>query len=117
MKILSASNDRTSLLLEPREQRCLINALGEVCHTFEIPDFSTAIGIEHHAAERLLSTVNEAYNESQPIRVELTRSELMAIRNALRITMREINDWEFNTRVGVTRKEWQDVLHEIGQVV
>ncbi|HEY8695181.1 MAG TPA: hypothetical protein VIR57_20825 [Chloroflexota bacterium] len=45
--------------LSQQELVIIVNALNEVCNGFEITEFSTRIGADRQAAERLLAAVRD----------------------------------------------------------
>jgi hypothetical protein len=46
---------KATIELSPGELVIIVNALNEVCNGLDLPDFSTRIGADRQAAERLLA--------------------------------------------------------------
>ncbi len=117
MRILSTSRRAASIALTPREQRCFINALGEARDTHQFPalDFPARIGIAREAAGRLLQAIQEARARDRMLQTTLTWQELGALRGAMQVVSDEIEDWEFGTRLGVSRDEWSEVMRSLDE--
>ena len=115
MKLLSMNNSGVLLLLEPSEQLCFNNVLNEVCHAFQVRDFPGTIGISREAAELLLGKLYKLYSEHVSVQLELSRTEVSTIRNALATTLNELGDWEFPIRVGVPFAQAQTILGLVNQ--
>ena len=117
MRVLSNSWDSAWVTVTPHEQRCFINALGEICHTFEMHDFEASLGASRESTQRLLQVIDGSYDEKHSVRMLLNRAELRVMSNAMRITLQEIDDWEFHTRLGVSRGEWQEILTQVDGIL
>jgi hypothetical protein len=118
MHILSTSRRAASVALTPHEQRCFINALGEIRDTYQFPalDFPARIGIAREAAGRLLQAIHAACPRDRMLQMTLTWQELGALRGAMQVVSDEIEDWEFGTRLGVARDEWSEVMRSLDEV-
>jgi hypothetical protein len=117
MRLLSATRGTFRLILDPREQICLINALSELCDTpLEVPNFPTTVGVSRHAAEQLLEAIHTAYDRSRPVEVDLAAKDLRALHNAMQIVLDQIEDWEFGIRLGVSRDECSEVMRSLDEV-
>jgi hypothetical protein len=79
------------------EWRLFGSALGEVLHGFNVTDFEHVIGLDKVTVQKLLTRV-QAVNDADEI--ALGTAEIIAVRNALRETVRELGVEEFHTRTG-----------------
>jgi hypothetical protein len=111
----SNSGASTSVLLTPHEQTCLINALSEICHTFELPDFVATVGATRETTEQLLDRIYKARGGDHSVQVRLTKTELRIIRSALSETLGRVDEREFHARVGTSRQECENILRAIDQ--
>lgn len=82
------------------KDRPIINILGEVCWGFNIEDFEKKIGVKKEIAELLLERLLKS-EKSGIIEISLNKSEVKTIKNALNEVKREIEEWEFSTRIGL----------------
>lgn len=86
------------------ENRPIINLLGEVCWGFHVDNFEKKIGVKKTIAEGLLNRLLED-EKSGILEAQVSGSELRIIRNALSEVEKEIEEWEFETRIGATLEE------------
>ena len=122
------------------------NALNEVCHGFVVEPFQKRLGVNRQTARALLDALGEIYDRTPsadsssdaweslegesgiaPLRARWDRdkgvalalgsSELSAIRNALLEVCAELEDWEFQTRMGCDRKFIRELLEVVGQAL
>ena len=79
------------------EWRLFGNALNEVLHGFDVPDFERVIGSDKVTLQKLLTRLH-AMNDADEITLGTT--ETIAVRNALRETVGELGVEEFHSRTG-----------------
>lgn len=112
-----STNSKTVLLsLEPREQVCFSNVLNEVCNGFLISNFSKRIGISRREVNSLREIVKKSSSPANT-RLELTRNQLLAIRNSITESMKELGIEEFHTRVGISLRDGEHIGQEIDRVL
>lgn len=88
--------------------RFVINLLGEICWGFHLDDFESKIGAKKEIVEALLEKLIK--EEKQGIvEIELDDSEVRIIRNAFDEVKKEIEDWEFSTRIGVSLERVSEI--------
>lgn len=101
------------------------NALNEVCNGFRVYDFDKKIGATISYTCQLLEKINRIYNglckqEDSEEYLELesiTIKDLIVSKNALYQVFNEIDDWEFSTRMGVTREEAMQFIEKITKII
>jgi hypothetical protein len=84
--------------------RAIINLLGEVCWGFKVDNFENTIGAKQEIVESLLERLLKE-EKLGIIETFLNESELAIIRRALHAVEKEIEEWEFQTRIGVSLEE------------
>lgn len=84
--------------------RPIINILGEICWGFEIIDFEKKIGEKKEFVENFLKRLIKEEKDGI-IDVSLSASEIEVIRNSLKEVEKEIEKWEFQTRIGFSLEE------------
>lgn len=94
--------------INPEKDRPIINILGEICWGFNIDDFEKKIGVKKQAAELLLERLLKD-EKSENIEILLNDSEVGIIRNALNEVKGEIEEWEFNTRIGLPLDKVEEI--------
>jgi len=57
MEVLRQERDAAEIRLTVAELAIVNNALNEICHGIELPEFDSRIGAERAAAERLLAGI------------------------------------------------------------
>ena len=132
MEILQFDSERIRLSLSRGELVFVNNILNEVCNGFRVADFVAQVGISQQDVRELLAKVHDVAErapdngagqaEGRQYRqniasLDLGRGELMAIRNALRESLRELGIQEFDTRVGLSFEEGQAKLRELDSLV
>src|SRR3989304_570731 len=92
--------------------RFIINILGEICWGFKIDNFEKKIGTKKEIVERLLERLLREEKEGI-IETQLNDSEIAIIKRALNEVEKEIEEWEFQTRIGVTLQEAKTIKEKI----
>ncbi len=86
------------------ENRPIINILGEICWGFHVNDFEKKIGVKKNVVENLLNRFLQV-EKSEITETQISDAEFQIIKNALSEVENEIEEWEFETRIGVTLEE------------
>jgi hypothetical protein len=86
------------------KNRAIINLLGEICWGFEIDNFEDNIGAKEEIVEALLERLL-GKERLGVIETSLNESEVAIIKSALCIVEKEIEEWEFQTRIGILLEE------------
>lgn len=86
------------------KERIIINILGEVCWGFDLNHFEKKIGVKREIVEillkRLLKEEQKGVSE-----IYLNYLEVDIIKKALQEVEKQIEEWEFQTRLGVSLDE------------
>lgn len=95
----------------------IINILNEVCHGIKINDFETEIGFNYNEIFSLLAKleayeVGEDMSEIQII-LELNNIETEILKACFNESLKQIEQWEFSTRIGVSISEAQKIKEKL----
>jgi hypothetical protein len=82
----------------------ILNILNEVCHGIHISNFENSIGEKKETAIDLMNKISKEEEQNNPI-LFLTDSELNILHNCFEKAFKEIDDWEFQTRIGISTLE------------
>src|ERR1700722_19494130 len=86
-----------------------LNILNEVCNGININNFEKCIGTKR---EIIIDLFNKtSYLEKDGELLELSALEFKALNNCFHAVVKEIEDWEFQTRIGITPRE-ADEIHK-----
>ena len=89
----------------------LLNILNEVCHGIHIENFEKIIGAKKENAVILMDRIsNEEKVETILI---LNKSELDILKNSSLEVFKQIDEWEFQTRIGISRNEVIKIIEKI----
>ena len=92
----------------------LLNILNEVCHGFYIPNFENTIGAPRKTVVDFMDKL--AKNESKEnIIIDLNDFELFFLQKSFIEVFKEIEEWEFQTRIGITIEEAKVIENKIAQ--
>lgn len=90
------------------KDRPIINLLGEICWGFRVDNFEEKIGARKEIAETLLRRLLDE-EKQRKLETTLNTSEVEIIKNALFQVEKEIEEWEFETRMGTTLEEVKEI--------
>jgi len=82
------------------EDRPIINILGEICWAFQIDNFGKKIGAKKEIVKTLLERLLKEEKDGI-VETYLDDSEVEIIKKSLNEVAKEIEEWEFQTRIGV----------------
>jgi len=71
---------------------------------FYVDDFESKIGVNKNVAEELLKKLIKE-EKAGILEMQISDSELEILKKALSEVAKEIDKWEFETRIGATLKE------------
>jgi hypothetical protein len=103
-----------SIILDGDETWPLINVLNEVCHGFYIDKFQEKIGSGKESVVQLLDKVSDKETESNPV-FKLNIKEIKIIFNSFEEVFKAIDEWEFQTRIGVNTAEARKIQEKFIQ--
>lgn len=113
MEIETSRPDKLTLRLSGSDIRHWNNALNEVCNGFAVANLEAALGISQQHVDDLLRRVHHA-EPQQPL--ELVPEELLALRNALTMTLAELDAREFQTRMGVSVEDAREMRNALDAI-
>ena len=97
-----------------QNDRPIINLLGEICWGFEVDGFERKIGVKKKVVEALLERLLKE-EKAGAIEIYLSDSEVSIVKRALNEVEKEIEEWEFQMRIGISRKEVIKILERINR--
>ncbi|HLY68704.1 MAG TPA: hypothetical protein VKR53_03175 [Puia sp.] len=97
-------NNYKTFNLNPDEIWPLLNILNEICHGIKINNFEKTIGAKKDSVVKLLDKITEIENE-QCCFLKLNDFELKILENSFSEVFKQIDLWEFQTRIGVSLDE------------
>ncbi|CCB90252.1 hypothetical protein [Simkania negevensis] len=92
----------------------IVNVLNEVCHGINIENISATIGADYNSIYALMKKI-VAYESSEalsniPISINLDDNELKILKNCFNEVQKQIQEWEFSTRIGVSAHDVEKIL-------
>jgi hypothetical protein len=122
MNISSKDKNQFDLILTLDELRFIHQAFNEVCHGFRIENFDGKIGKMDIAKSEMdkLGQIYERANgqsENLPVSILLNLDQIALFRNILHEVLKEIEDWEFHTRTGETRKRAEELQAQLQKLL
>ena len=115
MRITNTGDIDFQLEASWEEVRILHQVLNEVCNGLRIENFEKTIG-DMDAAKIEMSNLRALYadsnarKDSRRISIHMTPSLIEICRNALARVQMEIDDWDFETRLGASKQQVQSML-------
>jgi hypothetical protein len=97
-----------------RDRGLLQSVLNEVLNGFALDNFDVVIGMKRSELGQLLAYLNELPGDAE---VDLNLTQVVALRNALRETLRELGIEEFSTRTGYDFQVGEVVLEKLNQFI
>ncbi len=91
----------------------LLNVVGEICYGLDV-DFETVIGVKSEAVIDLMKKISKEKKIPEVILI-LSDSELDILKRSIDEVIRQIEEWEFQTRVGVSINEVMGIKKKIGK--
>lgn len=82
----------------------LLNVLNEVCHGIYIDNFEKSIGEKKEVVVDLINRISTEEKEEESILI-LKDFELEILKNSFLEIFRQIDEWEFQTRIGISIQE------------
>lgn len=82
----------------------LLNVLNEICNGLHINDFENSIGVEREIVVNLMDKISQEESKQEAI-LALNDFELTILNKSFKEVFAQIEEWEFQTRVGVSIEE------------
>jgi hypothetical protein len=90
------------------------SVLVEVLHGFRIPNFEKVLGADKQTFTRLFGDVRGVSPDHD---LMLDEIDVLRIRNAIRETLRELGEEEFQTRTGYDFEEGEQTLERLDKLL
>ena len=81
----------------------LLNILNEICHGISVKNFEQTIGVNKNVVIFLMDRISQHKNKTSYL--TLNEKELNIIENCFNEVFRQIEEWEFQTRIGISVQE------------
>ncbi len=98
--------------LESSETWPLLNILNEVCYGIRVNNFENTIGVQKAKVVDLMDRISK--NETNDgIIIDLNDSEVNILKRSFEEVFRQIDEWEFQTRIGISIPEAIKIIEKI----
>ena len=104
-------NKKTIKLLQ-NEFLPLVNILNEVCHGLYVQNFENTIGAQQKTVVALMDKILDEKREKE-ITLALDHYELNFLQKSFEEVFRQIEEWEFQTRIGITIEEANAIKNKL----
>ena len=101
-------------ILDSTKWHLLQSALNEILNGFALDDFDSAIG---RGKEDLHILLKYLRGLPRGVTIELGLTHTIALRNALKETLRELGAEEFHSRTGYNSEDAQTILGELTDLI
>ena len=98
--------------LAPDEVWPLLNILNEVCYGLVISNFDKKIGFEISVVVELMDCISIEENSAEPV-LKLKAFELEILKRSFEEVFKQIEEWEFQTRIGITIQEAKEIENKL----
>ena len=113
LKINFNKNMETKFIkLAPDEVWPLLNILNEVCYGLVISNFDKKIGFEISVVVELMDCISIEENSAEPV-LKLKAFELEILKRSFEEVFKQIEEWEFQTRIGITIQEAKEIENKL----
>ncbi len=122
MLVINKSNDRVEFEFLVDEIGTIHQAFNEVINGFRVDNFDQTIGLSKDLAKSEMNTLRDYYQNAKnenlsKIRREINLELIHIYINVLKEVFKEIEEWEFHTRMGAQKKEAQKLLDSLQNAV
>jgi len=98
----------------------IINVLNEVCHGVNINNFEKEVGYKYEEIHSLLRKVNSYETKDEELKIhillKLNDYEIMIIERSFDEVFKQIDEWEFQARIGISVQEAIKIKDKIKQL-
>lgn len=102
----------TEIKFKSDEFWILSDILNEVCHGIKVNNFEKTIGVNKQTAIDLMDRIWQEKDKDE-INFTFNDSELSILRNSFAEVFRQIDEWEFQTRIGITIPEANKIKEKL----
>lgn len=103
---------RKQIKLNSNEFWPLLNILNEVCHGIKINNFENSIGSSKKIVEDFMDSIAKEENKNEVV-LNLNHVELKVLKNSFEEIFRQIDEWEFQTRIGISIQEARKIQEKL----
>jgi hypothetical protein len=103
---------KTTTILSSNELICLLNILSEIYHGIYVHNFENVIGVQRKVVVDWMNKISEKEKEEEIILI-LDDFELNFLQKSFEEVFRQIEEWEFQTRIGITMQEANMIREKI----
>lgn len=102
MLLVPANKETFHLTMAMDELAIIHQSLNEVCHGFRLDNFEEVVGNTKKFAKEEMDKLRQLYvkDSRDDVSLEVSKDELNVMRNAVRETCKEIDEWEYSIRIG-----------------
>jgi hypothetical protein len=90
----------------------LLNILNEVCHGIKINNFENSIGAKKQTVVAFMDNIAKE-EEKKEVLLNLNDSELTFLKKSFEEVFRQIEEWEFQTRIGISTQEARKIQDKL----
>ena len=90
----------------------LLNILNEVANGIHVNNFEKAIGVNEKFVDNLWDKISKEEGKKESV-IILNNLELEVVKNSFVEVYKEIEEWEFQTRLGITISEMKKIQNKI----
>lgn len=90
----------------------LLNVLNEVCHGIHVVNFENAIGASRTAVVDFMDKISNIEKKEEFVLI-LDDFELKFVQKSFEEVFKHLEEWEFQTRIGVTIQEARAIKEKI----
>ncbi len=90
----------------------LLNILNEICYGINIPDFENSIGVKKQKIVDFMDRISKE-DEKNDVVLNLNDEELIFLQNSFKEIFKQIDEWEFQTRIGISIQEANKIKHKL----
>jgi len=100
--------NKKNIKLTSNEIWPLINILNELCYGISVNDFQENIGATKESVIQLMNKISQHESKTK-ISIDLSAFEICILKHVFEEVFKQIEDWEFQTRIGISKEEAQKI--------
>lgn len=104
--------NKKKIKLDANEFWPLLNILNEACHGIKINNFEHSIGAKKHTVVDFMNNISQEENKNEIV-LNLNDSELIILNNSFEEVFKQIDEWEFQTRIGISTQEARKIQEKL----
>lgn len=105
--------NKKKIKLNSNEFWPLLNILNEVCHGIKINNFKNSIGAEKQIVIDFMDRIAQQEKETEEVILSLNDVELTFLTNSFEQVFNQIDEWEFQTRIGISTQEARKIQEKL----